>query len=154
MSTRNLITPVDEPSGPINSQQIQQLISNSNEKDMLFYEYEIVDKDKEARWANKEARKYGLCLCSRWLFLMLGNLILVLLTCSTCAILLYVNTPNDETVQPLTYGQSCTTNSNNCDSLRYLVCSSSVCSCYSNRVWNGTDCACSSGYYWDGLAWF
>lgn len=154
MSRRNLVAPVVNESIPVNSQQIQNLISNSNEKDMLFYEYEIVDKDKEAKWARKQARRYGLCLCSRWIFMFIGNAILIALTCSTCGILIYVNTPLDVPVKPLTYGQSCVTGSSNCDWLRYLVCSSEVCSCYSNRVWNGTDCACSSSQYWDGLAWY
>ena len=137
-SNRNLITP-DKPTvpAPVNSQQIQQLITNTNEKDMLFYEYEIVDKEKEEKWARREARKYGLCLCSRWLFLLLGNTVLVALVCAICGILLYVNTPIDETVQPLPYGASCTTGSNNCDSVRYLSCVSNTCTCAGSRIWNG-----------------
>lgn len=142
------------PAVPVNSQQIHQLISKTNEKDMLFYEYEIVDKVKETKWAKKEARKYGLCLCSRWLFLLVGNAVLIAITCAICAILLYVNTPNDVTVKPLTYSNTCVTGSSNCDSLRYLVCTTGTCTCYSNRVWNGTDCACLTNQYWDGLAWF
>lgn len=138
---------------PVNSEQIHQLISNTNEKDMLFYEYEIVDKDKEAKWASKQARKHGLCLCSRWLFLIIGNAILIALTCSTCAILLYVNTPVGLTVKPLTYSETCVVGTTSCDSLRYLVCTSGTCVCDSNRSWNGTDCTCTATQYWDGLAW-
>lgn len=154
MSRRNLVSPVADAVLPINSKQIHDIITNSDETDMLFYEYEIVDRDKEEKWARKQARRYGLCLCSRWLFMFIGNAILIALTCSTCAILIYVNTPNDLTVKPLTFGQSCVTGSSNCDWLRYLVCSSELCSCFSNRVWNGTDCACTTDQYWDGLAWY
>ncbi len=149
-STTQLL--VRDPSVPVNSQQIHNMIANSNDKDMIFYEYEIVDKDKEAKWANRQARKYGLCLCSRWLFMMLGNGILIAITCAVCAILLYVNTPNDLTIKPLTYGETCETGSTNCDKLRNLVCTSEKCQCYSNYVWNGTDCACTTDQYWDGLA--
>ena len=88
---------------PVNTTQIHSLISNTDEKDMIFYEYEIVNKDKEKKWGKKQARKYGLCLCSRWLFLLVGNAILVALICAICAILLYVNTTNDVTVKPLGY---------------------------------------------------
>ncbi len=137
-SDRVLITPEKTAvPAPVNSQQIQNLITNTNEKDMLFYEYEIVDKEKEEKWARSEARKYGLCLCSRWLFLLLGNTVLVALVCAICGILLYVNTPIDETVQPLPYGAYCTAGSNNCDSVRYLSCVSNVCTCSGNRIWNG-----------------
>lgn len=154
MLKRNLVSPViTENVLPINSQQIHEVITNSDETDMLFYEYEIVDKDKEEKWARKQARRHGLCLCSRWLFMFIGNAILIALTCSTCSILIYVNTPNDLTVKPLTYGQSCVTGSSNCDWLRFLVCTNQVCSCFSNRFWNGTDCACTTDQYWDGLAW-
>lgn len=156
-SRRNLITPVGQSSSsalPVNSQQIHDLISSTNEKDMLFYEYEIVDKDKEAKWASKQARKYGMCLCSRWLFMIIGNAILIALTCSTCAILIYVNTPVGITVKPLSYGDSCVVGSNACDSVRLLSCSNSICDCTSGRTWNGTDCACATNKYWDGLAWY
>ena len=108
-STTGLIPSSSSGSSPINSEAIHQLISNTNDKDMIFYEYEIVDREKEQKWARKQARKYGLCLCSRWLFLLVGNAILVTLICSICAIIIYVNTPIDLTYQPLSYGRSCST---------------------------------------------
>ena len=141
------------PSLPVNSNQIQSLIANTNEKDMIFYEYEIIDKKKENTWAKKQARKYGICLFSRWLFMIVGNLIIVGLTCAICAILLYVNTPYDLTIKPLTFSETCVTGSANCDTLRSLVCTTGTCSCLSNMAWNGTDCACTTNQYWDGLAW-
>lgn len=143
----------NQPSGtPINKQQINTLVANSDNQDMIFYEYEIVNKKKERQWGMKQARKYGLCLCSRWLFLLIGNAILVTLICGVCAILLYVNEPVDVTIKPLDYNVFCSTGTNNCDTIRNLVCTSNVCSCYSNYVWNGTDCACTANMYWDGLA--
>ena len=108
-STTGLIRSSPIENAPINSEAIHQLITNANDKDMIFYEYEIVDREKEQKWARKQARKYGLCLCSRWLFLLVGNAILVALICAICAILLYVNTPIDLTYQPLSYGRSCST---------------------------------------------
>jgi hypothetical protein len=98
-----------QPSTPVNSDAIHELINETHENDMIFYEYEIVDREKEQKWARKQARKYGLCLCSRWLFLLVGNAILVALICSISAIILYVNTPIDLTYQPLSYGRSCST---------------------------------------------
>ena len=105
-STTDLIRP---SSAPLNSDAIHSFIANTGDKDMIFYEYEIVDREKEQKWARKQARKYGLCLCSRWLFLLIGNVILIALICSICAILLFVNSPNDLTYQPLSLGRSCST---------------------------------------------
>jgi len=146
------LTPPKSPGNPLKSKNIQNIILNTEDKDMIFYEYEIVDRRAEEKWARKQARKYGLCLFTRWLFMLFGNLVLIILICSTTAIILYVNTPTDLTYQPLSYGRSCSNGSNSCDSVRNLVCTSNVCSCYSNYVWNGTDCACGSQQYWDGLA--
>jgi len=100
---------VPSSSVPMNSEAIHDFIANTGDKDMLFYEYEIVDREKEQKWARKQARKYGLCLCSRWLFLMIGNLVLVTLICSISAIIIFVNSPDDLTYQPLSYGRSCST---------------------------------------------
>ena len=76
---------------------------------MIFLEYEIVDREKEQKWARKQARKYGLCLYSRWLFMLIGNLVLISLICSISAIIIFVNSPNDLTYQPLSFGRSCST---------------------------------------------
>lgn len=35
-------TPPKSPGNPLKNQEIQKIISNASEKDMLFYEYEIV----------------------------------------------------------------------------------------------------------------
>ena len=110
MSIENSTTElVPTSAAPMNSEAIHELITNTEDKDMLFFEYEIVDREKEQKWARKQARKYGLCLCSRWLFLLIGNLILVSLICSISAIIIFVNSPNDLTYQPLSYGRSCST---------------------------------------------
>ena len=87
---------------------------NTEEKDMIFYEYEIVDRRAEEKWARKQARRYGLCIFSRWVFMLFGNLVLIILICGTSAIILYVNTPTDLTYQPLSYGRSCSTGFLNC----------------------------------------
>ena len=108
-STTELIRP---SSAPLNSEAISAFITETNDKDMIFYEYEIVDREKEQKWARKEARKYGLCLCSRWLFMLIGNFVLVSIICSICAIILFVNSPNDLTYQPLSFGRSCSTGKN------------------------------------------
>jgi len=102
-------SPPKSPANPLKSKDIHKMILNTDEKDMVFYEYEIVDRRAEEKWAKKQARKYGLCIFSRWLFMLFGNLVLIILICSICAILLYVNTPTDLTYQPLTYGRSCST---------------------------------------------
>lgn len=152
--SKSLIVPVN-PSVvvPVNRQRIQHVIEKTGDKDSILYEYELVDKDKEAKLARRIANKRGLCLCARWIFLLLGNTILVALTCSICAILLYVNTQDLVTNKPLTYGQSCTTGSDECDAVRYLVCTSGTCVCPTGVSWNGTDCTCGTNQYWDGQSW-
>jgi hypothetical protein len=153
MVNRNLITPIINQKS-MNDVKLQNMVKNTNQKDTLFYEYEIVDKKKESKLARKQARYYGLCLCTRWFFLLAGNAILISIICSICAILLYVNTSIGSTTKPLTYGQSCINGSTSCDALKGLTCVSSLCLCYSNKVWNGTDCVCQTNQYWDGLAWY
>jgi hypothetical protein len=143
------------PSLPVNTQQVQEIIKNSNEKDLVFYEYEIVNKDAEERLGGRIARQFGYCLCRRWLFILIGNMILVGLTISTCGILLYVNTVVDDPgPKPLGYLVSCTSGTNNCDSVARLQCSGSQCVCQTNMIWNGTDCDCVTlTQYFDGQVW-
>lgn len=155
MVNRNLIKPIPYPNKNRENlnNQLQDLASNTNKKDTVFYEYEIVNKKKENQLARKQARYYGLCLCTRWFFLLAGNAILIAIICSICAILLYVNTPVGFTAKPLTYGQSCISGSTTCDTVAGLTCNtSSVCDCYGNQYWNGTDCVCPSNSTFDGLA--
>jgi hypothetical protein len=82
MFNRNLIAPIQKENKnpaknrhhPNNFQQndknmIQNLVGSTNangEKNNVFYEYEIVDKIKEEKLARMQARRYGLCLCTRW----------------------------------------------------------------------------------------
>jgi hypothetical protein len=110
MSLENSTTELVPPSSaPVNSEAIHEFITDTVDKDMIFLEYEIVDREKEQKWARKQARKYGLCLCSRWLFMFIGNLVLISLICSISAIIIFVNSPNDLTYQPLSFGRSCST---------------------------------------------
>ncbi len=139
---------------PVNTPQVQNIIKNSSEKDVVVYEYEIVNKDAEERAGSKLARHFGYCMCRRWLFLLIGNCILIGLIMSTCGILLYVNTIVDDTLEPLTYLSACTSGSRNCDPLRHLECISGQCVCETNMIWNGTDCDCvTDTQYFDGLTW-
>jgi hypothetical protein len=138
---------------PINTPQISKLLANSSENEMVFYEYEIVDKDKEEMLGSVLASRYGYCLCRRWLFLLIGNFILISLISAICAILLYVNQPIDINLKPLTFNEVCTTGSANCDSLRNLECKNNVCVCKTNTVWNGTDCSCQNTEFFDGTVW-
>ena len=112
--TDDLTQPPKSPAHPLKSHHIQKMILNTEEKDMIFYEYEIVDRRAEEKWARKQARRYGLCIFSRWVFMLFGNLVLIILICGTSAIILYVNTPTDLTYQPLSYGRSCSTGFLNC----------------------------------------
>jgi hypothetical protein len=112
--TDDLTPPPRSPAHPLKSHHIQEMILNTEERDMIFYEYEVVDRRAEEKWARKQARRYGLCIFSRWVFMLFGNLILIILICGTSAIILYVNTPTDLTYQPLSYGRSCSTGFLNC----------------------------------------
>ena len=155
-SNNPLIAPTPETPKPINHAQISRLINTSKDRDMVFYEYEIVDKEQELKAGSRLATRFGYCMCRRWLFLLVGNAILVGLIMAICGILLYVNTVQNVPVKPLGYLSICTPLSSNCDSLRHLECSSSgLCVCQTNMFWNGTDCDCVfSSQYFDGLTWF
>lgn len=152
-SKTQLLQPGPASSTPVNTEQAHDIIKNTNDRDMLFYEYEIVDKEVEAKMGRKVARKFGYCMCSRWLFFLIGNFVIVALICALCGILIYVNTPTGSTLKPLTYLEVCTSGSDNCDPLRHLLCTSSLCQCQTNMVWNGTDCSCNSTLYFDGYTW-
>lgn len=146
-----------KPAVVVTTKQLHQFVSKRHEDNMLFYEYEIVDKAKETKWVKREAKNKGLCLFSGWLFIFIGNAVLIAITCTICAILLFINSAASNNVTVTTngntYGNTCVAGSNDCDSSHYLVCTTGTCTCYSNRVWDGTDCACSANQYWDGVAW-
>ena len=46
-------------SDPLRNPQIQNMVAQSTDQDILFYEYEIVDKKKENEFVNEKMRSKG-----------------------------------------------------------------------------------------------
>lgn len=127
------------------------LVQNGQSTDVLFYEYEIVDKKKESKFISEQLRKKGYCICSRWIFVVAGNIIILLIIAGLLGLLMYLNTPADPTKAPLSYNEACVSGSTSCNTIANLQCLDSKCACLSNMVYNGTDCICNtSTSYWDG----
>jgi hypothetical protein len=139
---------------PLRNPQIQNMVAQSNDQDILFYEYEIVDKKKENAFVNEKMRSKGLCMCQRWVCMLIGNLIIIAIICGLIGLLVYLNTSTDTTKQPKTYLDTCTTGSSDCNTVADLKCPNGTCLCNSNKLWNGTDCVCSYDWYWDGYNWY
>ena len=138
-----------------NNAHIQNIASHSTQQEMIYYEYEVVDKKKEEEVLQKQIRSKGICLCQRWICMLIGNLVILIFIISLLGLLLYIDSPANVPTQPLTFGQSCTIGSTNCESYASLYCPNGTCVCSSNLVWNTSlaDCACPYNQYWDGYEW-
>lgn len=142
------------PSRLLKNPQLSQIISQSSAtQDVVFLECEVVDEKAEKKWADEKLRNKGLCVCQRWVCMVIGNLLIIAITCGLIGLLVYLNSITTISKQPLSYLQSCTAGSSDCDTIADLKCPSGTCVCNSNKVWNGTDCVCSTNQYWDGYNW-
>ncbi len=133
--------------------QIQTIASQSKNQDIIFYEYEIVDKKAEDKYIKETIRGKGLCLCKRWHCILVGNLTIITFVCAILGLLVYMNTSITSTSKPLSYWDTCTIGSSNCDKLADLKCPNGTCLCSSTKNWNGTDCVCPTNQYYDGYDW-
>lgn len=92
------------------------------DQELIFYEYDIVDKKGEEKYLTDQLRNKGLCICSRWLFVLLGNLFILLIVGGIIGLLYYVNLPPDPIKAPLGFNETCVNGSTSCNTVANLQC--------------------------------
>jgi hypothetical protein len=108
------------PSSLLNENNTARVSHQDGE--LIFYEYDIVDKKGEEQYLTEQLRNKGLCICSRWIFVLLGNLFILLLVGGIIGLLYYVNLPPDPVKAPLEFNETCITGRTSCNTVANLQC--------------------------------